>query len=96
MGVVCPISVTFFFSLVLLLLLTQSLDMIDDEVSCLWVVCAALSHPNLLSSPYKITYESNTKEHFPLERRGNTLQLFTFDIKDVPGSRGSMPRLQSP
>lgn len=32
--VVCPISITLFF-LVLLLLLTQSLDMIDDEVSYL-------------------------------------------------------------
>lgn len=47
-GTVCPISVTFFFS-VLLLLLTQSLDMIDDEVSYLWVVCGALSLQNCFS-----------------------------------------------
>lgn len=40
MGVVCPISLTFFFS-VLLLLLPQSLDMIDDEVSSLCVVRGA-------------------------------------------------------
>lgn len=49
--VVCPISVTLFF-LVLLLLLTQSLDMIDDEVSYLWVVCDASSDLNLLFAPY--------------------------------------------
>lgn len=78
MDVVCPISVTLFF-LVLLLLLTQSLDMIDDEVSYLWGMCGALFGLNLLFSPYNTTRTLC---------EGGKITLPYILGRGVPGSRG--------
>lgn len=82
------------FLLVLLLLLTQSLDMIDDEVSCLGAVCGALPDLNLL---FLLTNDLGAQCYSTLSLLGRErLYLFTSYLRGVPGSRGSKSHLQSP